>query len=277
MKEQVADRLIAEFPDQLKGVVLVEARVDTNRDREFFAAPHQVLVGAGEIYNYIPSADREVRVLPGSTSWVGSELIDSVTQELVACIGHEKVLEIFSSQDNSITNVLRSISPNLKSLGEDAFDNGGTLLLNDKDYMSAEVSLQESSNLTNLSAPVPAIDIADRLVPPNKAAKIPHLFDGTVVLSFPHNEKGKAEIKGVTSKKFRHWLGNVVRPKRIVMVTESWDGIRKDIGHMKLVGYELRLIKAFDTQPGRMDKILIVAMMDLRPSYQPLLDEQLIP
>ena len=119
-----------------------------------------------------------------------------------------------------------------------------------------------------------AVDEVDQ---PVKVRDLPAGFQGTAVLSFPKNEKSdKPEIKGVTSKVFRHWLGNVLRPKRIVVVTEEFDGLRKDIGHMKLLGYEMRRIKAFDTMPGRMDKILTVVMMERKPKYKPLEPDQII-
>jgi hypothetical protein len=288
LKSKVADRLMADFPDQLKGVVLVEARLDAKRDPEFFDNPDsvQVLVGQGELSQYIPSADREIRVLPSSPSWVGSEqLMDSISQELTACIGdsQERVMEIFSSKDQSVTDVLRSISDRVEILGTNkvlhgpigGLENVRTRLIGSTELLPKPVE-DKPANLTQTPSEAITIENADRLVPPAMAGKMPSRFDGTVVLSFPRNDEGKPEIKGVTSKKFRHWLGNVVRPKRIVIVTESWDGLRKDIGHMKLLGYEIRRIKAYDTQPGRMDKLLIIVMMEMRPGYKPLDEGQLL-
>jgi len=270
LKEEIADRLLAEFPDQLKGVLLVEARTDTSRDDEFFGNNQQVIAGQGFVENYLPSTGKTVHIQPSCPSWVGSEILDSVAQELSACVS-EKVMEIFSGNHKSITGILRSISADVVSIGDDQVH---------RLESSSELEEQSGEDISILPVeqlPDLPIGQADRVAPPSVIRDLQPRFEGSVVLSFPRNEQGKPEIKGVTSKKFRHWLGNVVRPKRIVMVTEHFEGLRKDIGHMKLLGYEIRRIKAFDTQPGRMDGILTVVMLEKKPGYTPLSETQLIP
>jgi hypothetical protein len=43
-----------------------------------------------------------------------------------------------------------------------------------------------------------------------------------------------------------------------------------------LLGYELKTIRAIDAQPGRMDKVATLVVMDRKPKYEPLSEEQFI-
>ena len=45
---------------------------------------------------------------------------------------------------------------------------------------------------------------------------------------------------------------------------------------MKLLGYEIISIKAVDSQPGVMDKIATIVVLQQKPTYQELSKEQLI-
>jgi tRNA/tmRNA/rRNA uracil-C5-methylase (TrmA/RlmC/RlmD family) len=269
---KVVDRLMTEFPKLLKGVVLVEARVDGKRDDEFFSN-RQVLAGDGFISQYIEAADREVQVNPTSPGW-GGEIGNKITQELNACIrSDERILELFSG-DRSLTGILKQLSTDVTSLG--AVNEDGLLRIG-ADVVGIEENVGNQLMVAEGGSSSISIQGADEVGQPVKVRDLPAGFKGTAVLSFPKNEKSdKPEIKGVTSKVFRHWLGNVLRPNRIVIVTEEFDGLRKDIGHMKLLGYEMRRIKAFDTMPGRMDKILTVVMMERKPKYKPLERDQII-
>jgi len=179
-----------------------------------------------------------------------------------------------------MTGVLKQLSSDVTSVG--SVDDDGLLRLTNELAIPGDeglVPVVESENGLVERPETTTVSIlgADAVALPVKVRDMPEGFRGTAVLSFPKNEKSnKPGVKGVTSKPFRHWLGNVLRPSRIVMVTEDYDGLRKDIGHMKLVGYELRRIKAFDTTPGRMDKIVTVVMMERKPKYKPLVEGQII-
>jgi len=279
-QKEVVERLMTEYSNILEGVVLVQARIDTKRDDEFFAN-QQIMAGNNFVHQYVESMDQEVKITPGSPEW-GGEIIAKVAQELNACIGtrkDEKILELFSG-DNSMTPVLRQLSSNVTSIG--GIDEDGLLRLTDGLVECGEKGLiangvKDDSLVIRSESSAVSILGAEEVAPPEKVRKMPAAFQGTAVLSFPKNEKSnKQEVKGVTSKPFRHWLGNVLRPSRIVIVTEAFDGLRKDIGHMKLLGYEVRRINAFDIMPGRMDKVVTVVIMERKPQYKPLDQDQII-
>lgn len=187
--------------------------------------------------SYIETIVADRRIQLGSkTQFWDSELARKIVPEIVAATGNGPVAEFFPS-DGSLTKLLRETGVAVTS---------GQLLLEDAGKAEAEISASNEAKVIQ-----------------------------TAVISFP-NEQSKAMIKGVTPKQFRHWLGNVLKPNRIVMVTDRWDGLRKDIGHMKLLGYELRKIRAFDSQPGNMDGIVVLVVMEKKGSYDPLRPEQLI-
>jgi hypothetical protein len=266
VKTQVADRLMTEFP-LLKGVVLQEASVSSDRDSEFFSNPskRQVLAGQGHIFQYIESQDREMAIGPNSVAFdpeVQSKLIDT----LVTAIGgkDEPVLEFFSG-DNSVTGLLKEVSSNVASFSEQQID----MILQDGRMPEDVQQVLLPPGEQPVDSP-PIVVNRDQLTP-----KLQESGEAVAVISYPA-DIGKAEIKGVTSKEFRHWIGNVVKPKKIVIMTDRSDGLRKDIGHMKLLGYELLTIRAVDAQPGRMDKIATMVVMQRKPRYQDLMQEQLI-
>lgn len=267
LKTLVVDRLMQEFP-LLKGVVLIEARPSRHRDFEFFNDPSKVQLLAGQscIPNYIEAIDREILVGPSSTIFdteVSGKLISAIGE----AIGKETipVLELFTG-DGSVTPILKELSNNVKSLNE-----------RELQFMLQQDVPPEQLNASPL---LPSSEIPlDKAPIVRQMSEIPNIGeknDVIAVISFPQNDNAKPEVKGVTPKEFRHWLGNTVKPKRIVMMTDKFDGLRKDIGHMRLLGYELKTIRAFDIQPGRMDKIATLVVMDRKPKYEPLSQEQLI-
>jgi tRNA/tmRNA/rRNA uracil-C5-methylase (TrmA/RlmC/RlmD family) len=267
IRGQVADRLIAEFPGILKGVNLLEARIDTDRDHEFFNDPLkvEVLAGEGRIATYIESVDREIWVGP-ETSLPDTEVANKLFSNISESVGPDPgpVLELYSG-DGSMSGVLNELSDEVRSLGENEI----RLLLDEG------ISPRESSvPLLTSDEPLDKPPIVKNLE--NTDVALPSDRDFTAVVSFPPTNLGKPEIKGVTPKAFRHWLGNVARPKRIVLCTDKFDGLRKDIGHMKLLGYELKSIKAFDSHPGVMNRIHTIVVLEKKPSYAPLSADQLI-
>ena len=278
LTDTVADRLMNEFP-LLEGVVLTHGNVSTDRDGEMFAdsSKTRVLVGEGSITEYIPSVARDVRISPSTALWdreVNSKLFGELSDILAT--ENDSILELFSG-DGSITEVLREVSSNVCSLtGE-----GVMRLVDGGEELVQRHPVDDHLPLLTGSADSSALSIRSGVGIPS------HVDDGahsgvlprsvsTAVLSFPTNDNAKPEVKGVTPKAFRHWLGNVVRPRRIVIVTDKFDGLRKDIGHMKLLGYELKSIKAFDGRPGQLDKIVTVVVLQLPPRYDQLTAGQLI-
>ena len=273
MQEQIAERLMDEFPEILKGVLLLEGRINTDRDIEMFSdnSKRQILAGEPNLRLFVDSIDREVVVGPESQlpdTEVTSKLLGSLSEVLGS--DNSPILELYSG-DGSITPVLKQLSSDVQSLGTEDLN----LLLDDG--ISPPSTADTQILLPKVHVSEEPLDRAP-IVRNNEVSEIVHenVRPFTAVVSFPPTDIGKAEIKGVTPKPFRHWLGNVVRPKRIVIMTEKFDGLRKDIGHMKLLGYELKSIRAFDAQPGVMNRIATIVVLEKKPGYEPLNSEQLI-
>ena len=252
---QIAEPLMAQFPG-LQGVCLVEARIDTEKDDEMFAGHYQVLAGKGEFDEHFIGNRGEsfvVRITPGSRGYNGSEILKKIAKEisLLDNTGGEEIVEFFASRDNNaITSILKQVGGVVDghALLGDTGDEQKLLPLTSEEDVAMGGSTGQDKCIVR-----------------------------TAVLSYPKNE-GKSEIKGVTSKKFRHWLGGVIKPDRIVIITDKFDGLRKDIGHMKLMGYDIEKIKAFDSQPGVMDKIVVFVVLKQRngDKYNTLDNHQLI-
>ena len=238
LQSQVADRLMAEFP-LLKGVNLIEP--DGGAGAQIIS-----LAGTSTITEYIPSVDLEIPIGPNSPKIdfeVKSKLFSALANTLGDVRSNDRIMEILGPYESPVSKLLSDVSVSVHSLSESHI----------------QTTLEQGTNqLQLLPIPSPA-EVSDKVA----------------VITFPQNS-GKAQIKGVTSKEFRHWLGNVVKPKRIVIITDRFDGLRKDIGHMKLLGYEIRSIKAVDSQPGVMDKIATIVVLQQKPTYQELSKEQLI-
>lgn len=272
LTSDIAERLMQEFPI-LKGVLLVEARPSTNRDDEFLADRKKmhVISGQGSIPTYIESVDREIYIGPSSKNFdkeVSNKLISTLTEAVGSDDG--RLIELFGN-DGSITGVLREISPEVKSLSEREI----ALMLNEG--IAPDV-LQGTPMVPAIEAPLDPVPLVRN--ESNSVTSVPsediRETAPTVVISFPTNNNAKPDVKGVTSKDFRHWLGNVVKPRRIVLMTDKFDGLRKDIGHMRMLGYELKSIRAIDAQPGRMDKIASIVVMDKKPQYEKVIQDPLI-
>jgi tRNA/tmRNA/rRNA uracil-C5-methylase (TrmA/RlmC/RlmD family) len=259
IKENIADRLTSEFP-LLKGVLLVESKPSLRPSDE--TGHVELLAGEPTIKTYIESAGREISLGPHSRMH-DTEVSEKLIANLCEMIESETspILELYSG-DGSMTGILREISSDVRSLS----DNDLKLLLNE--------GVNPSSSTPILLPPNEPLDRPPIVRAVEEASHAPN--EMTAVVSFPPSDAGKAEIKGVTPKEFRHWLGNLVRPKRIVIMTDKFDGLRKDIGHMKLLGYELKSINAFDAKPGVMDRIATIVVMEKKPTYTPLMEGQLI-
>ena len=252
VKEEIADRLMTEFP-LLRGVLLGDLK-------QVEEGKMEVLSGQATISSFIESANTEFSI--GSSSMlpdteVSHKLLAGLTQVLAENNG--PIIELYSG-DGSITRLLKEVSPDVRSLTS-------------KDL---KLLLDEGVSPSHSPLFLPINEPLDKAPVVKSEVDIDEPNDMTAVVSFPPSDIGKPEVKGVTPKEFRHWLGNVARPKRIVIMTEKFDGLRKDIGHMKLMGYELRSIKAFDAQPGVMNRIATLVVMDKKPSYSPLNQNQLI-
>ena len=275
IKEKVADRLALEFPDLLKGVLLVGSRLNRDCDEQFFENSEnvQVLTGEDFITQYIPALDRDVSVGPGTTLF-DQEINEQLLPELAAAVGESgpnpEVLELYSG-DGSVSKLLADTSASVTSMSE-----RDVKLLIDEGLEPLESEEDELRVIPEAGTP---LDSPPLVRWENSGLSTYHASPGKVdvaVISFPRNDGAKPEVKGVTPKKFRHWLGNVVRPNKVVICTDKSDGLRKDIGHLRLMGYELQNIKAWDGQPGTMDKIVSLVVMTKKPGYQPLSPEQLI-
>lgn len=268
VKSEVADRLMAEFP-LLKGVLLQQASVSPDRDAEYFADTSKRLVLAGEerIHQFVESQQREIAIGPETNSF-DPEVQSKLVESLIAAIGDrdEPVVEFFSG-DHSITSALREMSSHVTSLSS---ENVSAML--EAGIVPSQVGeplLIPSGESGTFETPPMVVNESHRaMVSADENEKV-------AVISYPP-DNGKADIKGVTSKDFRHWLGNVVKPQKIVIITDKFDGLRKDIGHMKLLGYELLSIRAVDAQPGQMHRIATIVVMQRKPRYQDLTQDQLI-
>jgi tRNA/tmRNA/rRNA uracil-C5-methylase (TrmA/RlmC/RlmD family) len=273
MQEEIADRLMHEFPEILKGVLLLEGKITTDRDHEMFKdeSKRQLLGGEPKLNLYLDSIDREISVGP-DTQIPDTEVTSKLLGTLSDVLGSydSPILELYSG-DGSVTPILKQISADVQSLGS------GEMKLMLEEGISPPAVSDSHILLPKMNAVDEPLDKAP--IVRNEEAMGPVLDNSrpfTAVVSFPPTDNGKAEVKGVTPKAFRHWLGNVVRPKRIVMMTEKFDGLRKDIGHMKLLGYELKSIRAFDAQPGVMDRIATIVVLEKKPGYKPLSENQLL-
>ena len=249
LKADVADRLLAEFP-LLKGVNLI--------------SNHEALCLSGypTIPDFVPSVGKELFILSGQQnnqldSEVKSKLMHALMESLCDLGPNDRIMEITSHRGASyLTNLLGDVSSCVESYSE-----------SDIQVMLDGVNPPRNDSLA---------------IPSTQASEANHSLEedrtnivSAAVISFPVSA-GKSDIKGVTSKEFRHWLGKVVKPHRVVILTEHFDGLRKDIGHLKLLGYEIKAIKAVDAKPGVMDKIATIVVLQRKPRYQELVREQFI-
>lgn len=201
------------------------------------------LAGDSFITEYIDILDREIKVFSNS-----SNIDSSLLSTLIESVSDEGEKYLFGKDDSFkqiVQNYMITLSNDDLEIRED-----------DKDIEG--IALDYTDNSINEAPP----------------GKTKPSLGGTCVISYPENE----EKKGVTSKKFRHWLVNVLRPERVVIVTKEWDQLRKDIGHLKLFGYTLVKIRAIDSSPGNMDAITVLVVLEKKSAmeYEPLKPGQLV-
>jgi tRNA/tmRNA/rRNA uracil-C5-methylase (TrmA/RlmC/RlmD family) len=283
LKSEVTSRLMKKFPDSLIGIQLIRASMDSTRDSEFIAHDSRsVTLLEGEtdyIDQFIPTANKQLPLQIGTPSYLDGEVANHLASELVASLGSydatsdpDGVIQLFGGS-GELSPVLAELTHQFKSMPAD--DIIGLV----EGSEGTSVPLLETGSMpthglvTVGTAGVQATE--DQPSTPQHVRQLGPRFKGTAVVAFPQS-KGKDDLKGATPKVFRHWLGSKLRPKRIVYITEKFEGLRKDIGHMKLLGYEVKRVKAFDAQPGVMDKIVAFVVLERKPKYKPLEPDQLI-
>ena len=108
----------------------------------------------------------------------------------------------------------------------------------------------ETSSPHNEIAPLSTHGIPLTLPPPD-----------TVIFSFPPASHSACR-KGVISKDFRRWI-RANSTRRVIVVAPDGKSLRKDIGHLMMLGYGVKEIKVFDTSPHTME-MHAVAVLDLK-------------
>jgi len=259
LKTEVADRLINEFP-LLKGVNLIEAAVDTDRDADLFENPIPIS-GSPTIVDFIPSINKEISIGPSSPNALDTEVRAKLLGTLSFALSDLKsprIIEMFGTKQSSVSGLLSDASPSVESYSESQI----------------QLMLDQGSKPDNSFLAIPPPEQPKETVAQSKIETTEEVPIGAAVISFPRGY-GKASVNGVTSKQFRHWIGNFVKPQRIIIMTDRFDGLRKDIGHLGLLGYEIRSIKALDARPGVMNKIAVIVILERKPNYQALRPHQL--
>ena len=210
-------------------------------------AGKSLLVGTSHVSQYIESIDCELLVNAESAS-VETHIAEIFLPEIIT---HTNKIFVFGE--------IGQIAPQVAGI---------------ETHNGQQVWLEAMQNGPILKAEITGVQTTNAVVHQNDM-KVDKTHQTTAVIAYPPNPTRKADIKGVTSKEFRHWLGGVFRPDRIVIITNEWDGLRKDIGHLKLMGYETTKVEAVDSEPGNMKGISVLTIMEKKKSYEPLKPEQI--
>jgi hypothetical protein len=69
--------------------------------------------------------------------------------------------------------------------------------------------------------------------------------------------------RGVLSKEQRRWMASLPEVKKVVLTSRNTEGLRKDLGHMELMGFAVSEIKVFSDpdQPMSMQTIAVAVLV----------------